>query len=107
MNVAANMLGLGNAATPIGIEAMRELEAENIRSGGYPSKASDHMVTFTVLNTASLTLIPTSCAALRARHGAAAPMDILLPALFTAVCALSAALAADKLFSIFSRRKKG
>lgn len=107
MNVAANMLGLGNAATPIGIEAMRELEAENIRSGGDPAKASDHMVTFTVLNTASLTLIPTSCAALRARHGAAAPMDILLPALFTAVCALSAALAADKLFSIFSRRKKG
>ncbi len=79
MNVSANLLGLGNAATPFGIEAMRQLQKDN------PLKdtASRHMITFVVLNTASLQLIPTTIAGLRAKYGSANPMDIM-PAIWLA-----------------------
>lgn len=73
MNITANLLGLGNAATPLGIAAMRELEATNQN----PSVASNDMITFVVLNTASLQLIPTTTAALRMQAGSASPFDIL------------------------------
>ncbi len=73
MNMIANFLGLGNAATPLGIAAMKELS----KSAPDPSAASNHMVTFVVLNTASLQLIPTTIATLRLAHGSAAPMEIL------------------------------
>ncbi|MBR5485863.1 MAG: spore maturation protein A [Oscillospiraceae bacterium] len=73
MNLTANLLGLGNAATPLGIAAMREMEKELHD----PYTASDNMVTFTVLNTASLQLVPTTTAMLRLNAGAAAPLDIL------------------------------
>ena len=79
MNMAANLLGLGNAATPLGLTAMRELQRDNLR----PDTASNHMVTFVVLNTASLQLIPTTVAAIRGNLGAASPMDIL-PAVWMA-----------------------
>lgn len=73
MNMAANLLGLGNAATPLGLKAMAELEKENPQ----PGTASNHMVVFVVLNTASIQLIPTTVATLRLQYGAAAPLDIL------------------------------
>ncbi|MCX7658753.1 MAG: spore maturation protein A [Oscillospiraceae bacterium] len=73
MNVAANLLGLGNAATPLGIEAMHELEKEDRTK----DSASDNMIVFTVLNTASITLIPTTVASLRLKHGSLQPFDIL------------------------------
>ena len=73
MNMIANFLGLGNAATPLGIAAMKELS----KSAPEPSAASNHMVTFVVLNTASIQLIPTTIATLRLAHGSAAPMEIL------------------------------
>lgn len=79
MNITANLLGLGNAATPLGIAAMRELEATNQN----PSIASNDMITFVVLNTASLQLIPTTTAALRMQAGSASPFDIL-PAVWAA-----------------------
>ncbi|MCI8497188.1 MAG: spore maturation protein A [Clostridiales bacterium] len=79
MNMTANLLGLGNAATPLGLTAMRELQKNNLR----PDTASNHMVTFVVLNTASLQLIPTTVAAIRGNLGAASPMDIL-PAVWMA-----------------------
>lgn len=72
MNVAANILGLGNAATPLGLEAMRELEREE----GESETASANMVALVVLNTASLTLMPTTVAMLRTKYGAAQPLDI-------------------------------
>jgi len=73
LNLVANLLGLGNASTPFGIAAMKELEKE----GGTGERASDNMVLFVVMNTASLQIIPTTVAALRLKNGSAAPMEIL------------------------------
>lgn len=88
LNVTANMLGLGNAATPLGIEAMKALEKEDNACG----TASRNMVVFTVLNTASITLIPTTAASLRSKHGSEAPMDILPCVLITSAAALAIGL---------------
>jgi len=77
MNMAANFLGLGNAATPFGIQAMEQLKQEHVRTGGEPGTASRYMVTFVVLNTASIQLLPTTVATLRLQYGAAVPLDIL------------------------------
>lgn len=73
MNLSANLLGLGNAATPFGLAAMRALQKQNPT----PDTASDEMLLFVVLNTASLQLLPTTCAALRQQAGSTAPMEIL------------------------------
>lgn len=73
LNITANLLGLGNASTPFGIAAVKALEKEEKTS----EEASDNMILFVVLNTASLQLIPTTAAALRLKHGSAAPMEIL------------------------------
>ncbi len=102
MNVTANLLGLGNAATPLGLEAMRRLEEEE-KPGEVTSR---NMVIFIVLNTASITLIPTTAASLRLRHGSAAPMEIFPCVLVTSVCALLAGLAAAMLGNIEKRGKK-
>ncbi|MDD2200121.1 MAG: nucleoside recognition domain-containing protein, partial [Bacteroidales bacterium] len=79
MNVAANMLGLDNAATPLGLKAMTELQALN------PDKkrASNAMIMFLVLNTSGLTLIPVSIMVYRAQMGAANPADIFVPILIS------------------------
>ena len=73
MNLTANLLGLGNAATPLGIAAMKELEKISPQKG----VASNNMAMLVVLNTASLQLIPTTTAALRLANGSTAPMEIL------------------------------
>ena len=88
MNITANLLGLGNAATPLGLEAMRRLEEEE-RPGDTTSR---NMIMFVVLNTASITLIPTTAASMRIRHGSAEPMEILPCVLITSACALAAGL---------------
>lgn len=84
MNITANLLGLGNAATPLGLEAMKRLEEEE----GENEITSRNMVLFVVLNTASITLIPTTAASLRLKHGSEAPMEILPCVLITSACAL-------------------
>ena len=95
----ANLLGLGNAATPYDISAVRRMRALS----GSP-EATDEMCRFVVLNTASIQLIPASAAALRAGLGAARPFDILpavwLSSLASVVCGLGAAY----LFSLVCRR---
>ncbi len=73
MNIAANLLGLGNAATPLGILAVKELSVEL----GSEKSPPHPMILFVVLNTASMTLIPTTVATLRLEYGASSPMDIL------------------------------
>lgn len=88
-NVTANMLGLGNAATPMGIEAVRRMKALSGRE-----EASDEMCRLIVLNTASVQILPTGVAALRASAGAAAPFDILPAVWLTSVCSVSAGLLA-------------
>ena len=92
LNITANILGLGNASTPFGIAAMREIEREE--RSPEPEKASHNMIVLTVMNTASLQLIPTTAAALRLAHGSADPMEILPCVWITSVCALTAALTA-------------
>ena len=77
MNISANMLGLDNAATPMGLKAMKELQEVNTDK----TKASNAMIMFLVLNTSGLTLIPISIMAYRAQAGAANPADVFLPIL--------------------------
>ncbi len=88
-NLSANLLGLGNAATPAGIRA-----AKLLRSG---ERASDSLCRLTVLNSASLQLIPTTVCALRAAAGSEKPFAILPAVWGASLCALLAALAAEKL----------
>ena len=77
MNIAANMLGLDNAATPMGLKAMNELQEINADK----TKASNSMIMFVVLGASGLTLIPTTIMAYRAQLGAANPADVFLPIL--------------------------
>lgn len=94
MNMAANLLGLGNAATPLGLKAMSELQKVNPE----PTAASNHMITFVVLNTASIQLIPTTVATLRLKYGSAAPLGILPAVWMTSfACAAAAVLMAKTL----------
>ena len=83
-NICANILGLGNAATPMGIDAVKRM-----RSAGKPRYATDEMCRLIVLNTASIQLIPTSIAAVRAGLGSRTPFDILPAVWLTSLCSAS------------------
>ena len=96
------MLGLGNAATPLGIEAMRELNRLNPR----PDRPSDDMVCFAVINSASIQILPTTVAILRAAHGSENPMDILPAVLLTSVISLALGLLVAKAIPLFERKKR-
>ncbi len=82
MNVSANMLGLDNAATPMGLKAMKELQELNKEK----DTATDAMIMFLVLNTSGITIIPISIMMYRAQFGAANPSDIFLPLLLATAC---------------------
>ncbi len=92
MNIAANMLGLGNAATPFGLKAMAELETLNPR----PGVASNAMCTFLAINTSSVQLIPTSAIAFLAAAGAAHPTDIIITSLVATTFSTLAGIVAVK-----------
>lgn len=93
MNVTANLLGMGNAATPSGIRAMQELDREN--NSDYP----DHrMCIFAVMNTASLQIVPATVAAMRSAAGAESAFDIMLPVWITSAASLCAAVGAALVF---------
>lgn len=83
MNMSANLLGMGNAATPLGLEAMRELDSLNPT----PERAGNLMCMFIIINTASIQLFPSSVIALRSQAGSIAPSDILLPTMITTLLA--------------------
>ncbi|HMG04302.1 MAG TPA: nucleoside recognition domain-containing protein, partial [Chthoniobacterales bacterium] len=93
MNMAANMLGLGNAATPLGLRAMRDLETLNPR----PGVASNAMCTFLAINTASVQLIPATAIALLAAAGSKQPTAIVGTALLATLCAATVAITAAKI----------
>ena len=93
MNMAANMLGLGNAATPLGLRAMRDLE----RLNPHPGTASNAMCTFLAVNTSSVQLIPTTAIAILAAGGSTRPTAIVGTALLATLCAATTALVAVKL----------
>lgn len=88
MNISANMLGLDNAATPMGLKAMSELQDLNEDK----SRASNAMIMFVVLGASGLTLVPTTIMAYRAQLGAANPADVFLPILLATYCSSLAGL---------------
>ena len=77
MNIASNMLGLDNAATPTGLKAMQQMQELNTKK----DTATNPMIMFLVLNTSGLTIIPTTILAFRASYGAAQPTDVFIPIL--------------------------
>lgn len=97
MNISANMLGLGNAATPFGLKAMEEMEKINPNKG----TASNAMVTFLAINTAGLTLIPATAIAVRAASGSSNPAIIIGTTIFGALCATVAGITAAKIIEKF------
>ncbi|MDA0662328.1 MAG: spore maturation protein [Proteobacteria bacterium] len=103
MNISANVLGLGNAATPFGIRAMQELDRLNPQKG----TATNAMVMFLAINTSSVTLLPTGVIALRAAAGSADPAGILPTTLFATICSTTVAIIAVKLYQRFSPVPEG
>lgn len=88
MNIASNMLGLDNAATPTGLKAMQQMQELN----GKKDTATNPMIMFLVLNTSGLTIIPTSILAIRAANGAQTPTDIFIPILLATMVATLAGI---------------
>jgi spore maturation protein SpmA len=98
MNMSANMLGLGNAATPLGLRAMRDLETLNPR----PGVATNAMCTFLAINTSSVQLIPATAIAILAASGSTRPTAIVGTALLATLCAASVAIISVKLLEKLS-----
>ena len=101
MNIAANMLGLSNAATPLGLKAMDELDKINPKKG----TASDDMITFLVINTSAITIVPATAIAIRASMGSVNPQKIVIPAIMAATMATIVGLTTVKLIQHFANRK--
>lgn len=101
MNITANILGLGNAATPLGLEAMRRLQDINENK----NVASNEMVVFVVMNTAAMHIIPTTVATMRGQYGSQRPMEIMPAAFLTSFCALTAAVVVAKVGNRLTEKK--
>lgn len=99
MNIASNMLGLSNAATPFGIKAMESLQKIN------PTKdrASDYMVTFLIVNSACIQLLPTTVISIRASLGSSTPSDIILPTIIATGVSLVIGIVMAKILGRFYR----
>jgi len=102
LNISANVLGLGNAATPFGIRAMQELDKLNAEKG----TATNAMALFLAINTSSVTLLPTGVIALRAAAGSSDPAAILPTTLFATVCSTAVAILAAKFYQRLSAAPK-
>lgn len=98
-NIIVNLFGLGNAATPFGLKAMKSLQSINKKK----DTASRSMITFLVLNTSGMTIVPTTIISLRMAHHSANPTEIVLPCLIATFFATVAGLVIDR---ILARRKK-
>ena len=100
MNMIANILGLGNAATPLGLKAMKSMQKENPKK----DTLSNSMAMFIVLNTASIQIIPTTVIAIRNSLGSENPTAIVFPVWIATICAATARITATKLFIKFSKK---
>lgn len=100
MNISANLLGLGNAATPFGLKAMEQLHTLNNRR----NTASNEMIIFVVMNTASMQLLPTTLATLRQAYGSTAPFEIIVPVWISSAFSLVVALV---IACTFNAQQKG
>lgn len=94
MNLCANILGLGNAATPFGLKAMQELQKENPD----PETATPAMITFLALNTSCITIIPATIIGVRMKSGSHNPTEIIATTIFATACAMVSAIIIDYLF---------
>ncbi|RDV83945.1 nucleoside recognition domain-containing protein [Ammonifex thiophilus] len=101
LNLSANLLGLGNAATPAGLLAMREMQKLNPR----PEEATPAMCTFLALNTACVTLIPTTIIGVRALYGSKEPAAIISTTVLATACGMIVAVVTDALFRRFYRQR--
>lgn len=99
--MSANILGLGNACTPLGLKAMGHLQELN----GDKETASDAMCTFMAITSSSLTIIPTTIIALRLTHGSASPTEIIGPVIFATTCSTLTAILVDALLRRVSKRR--
>ena len=99
-NIIMNMLGLGNAATPFGLKAMKSMQELNKNK----DVASRSMITFLVINTASVTIIPTTVISFRVINGAMNPTDILLSSIITTILSCLIGLILDRLLYLLWRR---
>ena len=104
-NLSANLLGLGNAATPLGIRAARRMEQTSPPDAR--GIASDELCRLVILNTASVQLIPATAAALRSAAGCPTPFDILPAVWLTSILSVTAGLLADRIFRRFSKIRRG
>lgn len=103
MNISANVLGLGNAATPFGLKAMEELQTLN------PQKdtATNSMITFLAINTSSVTLIPASTIGILSAAGAKNPTEIIGPTIMATLISTTVAIIASKIFEKLPRYRIG
>ncbi|HLT55961.1 MAG TPA: nucleoside recognition domain-containing protein [Bacillota bacterium] len=101
-NFTANLFGLGNAATPLGIKAMEQMK----RLNGNKDEASRSMITFLAINTAGLTLIPTTVIAIRIQFNSSNPTEIVSTTLVATGLALTSAILLDRYFYYRSQRRK-
>ncbi len=102
MNMVANILGLGNAATPLGLKAMKSMQKENKNK----NTLTNSMITFIVINTASIQIIPTTVIAIRSSMGSNNPTSIIFTVWIATICAAVAGITATKLFIKFSEKGK-
>ena len=100
-NIVMNMLGLGNAATPFGLKAMKSMQSLN----KHKDRASRSMITFLVINTASVTIIPTTVISFRLINGARNPSDIVLASVITTILSCLFGLLLDRICYLIWRRK--
>lgn len=101
MNITSNLLGLGNASTPLGLKAMKTIQEKNEDK----TKLTDSMAMLIVLNTASLQIIPTTVIAIRASLGSNNPTKIIVPVWIATMAAAISAIVATKLFIRFEKGK--
>ena len=102
MNIIANILGLGNAATPLGLKAMKELQKDNLDK----EELSDNMMMLIVLNTASLQIIPTTIIAIRSSQGSLNPTKIIFPVWISTICAAIVGIVAVKIIMKAAKKWK-
>jgi len=102
MNLSANMLGLNNAATPLGLKAMEELQSLN----SLKERATNAMVMFLALNTSSVQLIPATVIAILVASGATSPTDIIITAFLATVVSTVTAIIAVKIIELFQTEKE-
>ena len=101
MNMIANMLGIGNAATPLGLKAIKSMQEKNINK----EKLTDDMATFVVLNTLSIQIIPTTVIAIRMSLGSVNPNKIIFAVWFSTICSAVVGITITKLFIMMGEKR--